>query len=380
MTPLHLKFRATVNEYRRLSLDAWTRDICITPLKDTEYNIVSPDHPNAATFQININVKKNRHLLVDCDPTNDQLVVLRDNTWLPMLTYLKRLHPPRSDNARVSKIRHPPATQAYWWQENGKHFPLLDLPLETREAIYFAALGPSFDPQGEADTFNRNLYYCNKQVYIECRRVVKHDLSVHVNLASRAECRLTRNICSSIGIHNLQIDLDHQTIRRLYAFTNLTETAFKSMPRERVRVSAKVSNELSITIRIGPPESPWLSVTNCFELQLDHILQVLRRAFAGRNVRIVGYVTQAQKDTFDKDMQIAWRAQNDEHKEKNTRHDFFTAIMNASEACVIEKRRLVAADKSEDPSEDEVKSWSPWSLTCKCEVRCKDFRKWQFRA
>lgn len=372
--PLQRKIRRIIDDFQQMTFDAYNLDIRIVSLCATEYNIFMPGHENARAYQLNVDKKINRHLLVD--EIQGHLLVIRNGTWMPLIDYLALLYPRRRVTRQSLGMKHIVEAKAHSWLHNGKHFALLALPRELREQVYLMALGPAVWWDSSSYDFNGALMATCRQVYQECNRIIKEDLTANVLYSDFTGARWNlfpspRATLSYHAIQHVRVFVDELSISQVY--DSVTAPGPSIGPTWRVSCGGGLSHKLNVVLSIPEPNQEGLARGACHETLVSTFLDVARRGLAGRNIRVQGYVTIQQKAIFDQQMQAAI-----------ARGDFAWAFRGRAPRMTVHLTRGVQMHRADVYGNEEgIRSPdgsenAPRSLPCTCSRPCTDGSKWRY--
>ncbi|KAK4900647.1 hypothetical protein LTR27_002363 [Elasticomyces elasticus] len=238
---------------------------------------------------------------------NGEVRIWHRRQWVAVADYLRylkvKIDPTYSDGTPEMRSK----VQARWWKENGKSFPLFELPRELRDLLYGFYFGHSIEPRYAHKarpgaiakaSCTATLMRLNRRTLQECRELLNRQTPFLIKHRRTLRSLLVEYPDQRHHVRRLELALSHSDFLKLFGFP------FEDNVPYEAQSAAKVLAEMSLKhliIRIAAPSL----ITGCPPLD-GGCQRVITRwilsaawPYVGCNpVEIQGYVTKQQKDDF----------------------------------------------------------------------------------
>lgn len=325
-----------IQEYRKLSFDNFAVDVRIHPIPSAfEFYDLKGKWIGFNKYAFDSHGSEPKAMSVTVDREwNIKIKYL--GKWRHVSDYLENLRPHNAWDDSMSKtdIMHLQwRQQADWWRENGKVFPLMDLPAEVRESVYEHVWGPVVEPYPTNSSRkltalgkisrklrmpNCKLLQTSSQVAAEASNILFLRTPFYIEHYGVLKA-LTSNIYQRVLIRRLDLAFSHEDFLHLFSTDHIrrdkktkTEVVGFGYPALVLR-SMKLN---SLRLVIAPPSLTTKSGIfdgACQRVAVDMIMEAAWPIIRGHPLVLDGYVKDLQqkayqaRDVLERERVHAWQ-------------------------------------------------------------------------
>lgn len=242
--------------------------------------------------------------------------------WRPICAYLKNLKPHNAWDDSMPKADIIPLRwrqQADWWKDNGKVFPLMELPRELRDIVFEHTWGPIIEPyptnsarkltklgkmKKKLQTPSANIVRTGHQIAAEATDILYMRtpfLFQHYGVLKAFTC----NVVQRKLIRHVALAFSHDDLMHLFGTDHVrkdkkTKTETIGFGHPALALRGTILN--SLTIVIAPP-----SLTTktgkfdgaCQRVAVDMIMEAAWTIVRGHPLELTGYIKDDQKRIYE---------------------------------------------------------------------------------